>query len=125
MLGMTLALFHGSMKKKIGVQHLRPGMYVSELDRPWIESRFLFQGFEIRADEELAELQRLCKYVYIETDVEYRDGHARPRRPAHAGVPDPTEFAAKRIGFEIVDQFTDVPAARPPRYLDRLPVEEE
>jgi putative nucleotidyltransferase with HDIG domain len=114
-----------SMKKKIGVQHLRPGMYVTELDRPWIESRFLFQGFEIRADEELAELQRLCKYVYIETDVEYQNGQARPRQPAVTGTPDPTEFAAKRIGLEILDKFADAAPTRTPRYIDRCRVEDE
>ncbi len=100
-------------------------MYVSELDRPWIESRFLFQGFEIRAEEEIAELLHLCKYVYIETDVEYENGRARPRQPATVGAPDPTEFAAKRIGFEILDKFADTPAIKPPRYLDRWSVENE
>jgi len=113
------------VKKKIGVQHLRPGMYVSELDRPWIESRFLFQGFEIRTEEELAELVHLCKYVYIETEVEYENGKARPRRPTTVGAPDPTEFAAKRIGFEILDKFADTAAIKPPRYLDRWAVENE
>ncbi|MFL6647296.1 MAG: HD-GYP domain-containing protein [Sulfurifustaceae bacterium] len=112
------------MKKKIGVQHLRLGMYVSELDRPWIESRFLFQGFEIRTDDELAELRRLCKYVYIETEVEYRDGALRPRQPSTFGTPDPEEFAAKRIGFEILDQF-ETPQAGTPRYPDQTALEAE
>ena len=99
-------------------------MYVSELDRPWIESRFLFQGFEIRTDEELEELRRLCKYVYIETDVEYNDGRAKPRAPSSIGRPAPDEFAAKRIGFELVDKFA-APAPRTTRYADRATVEEE
>ena len=99
-------------------------MYVSELDRPWIESRFLFQGFEIRTDEELDELRRICKYVYIETDIDYADGAARPRAPLAIGRPAPDEFAAKRIGFELVDKFatTDRP---PSRYPDRATLEEE
>lgn len=100
-------------------------MYVTELDRPWIESRFLFQGFEIRTQEELDELLRLCKYVYVETDVEYKDGAARPRQPNKFGAPDPTEFAAKRIGFEILDKFTEREASAPPRYPDRTTLEEE
>lgn len=112
------------MKKKIGVHNLRLGMYVSELDRPWVESRFLFQGFEIRTDEELDELRRICKYVYIETELDYADGAARPRGPLAIGRPAPDEFAAKRIGFELVDKFatTDRPAAR---YPDRATLEEE
>ena len=30
------------------IDQLELGMYVSELDRPWLESPFLFQGFEIK-----------------------------------------------------------------------------
>lgn len=112
------------VKKKIGVQNLRLGMYVSELDRPWIESRFLFQGFEIRTEEELEELRRLCKYVYIETEVEYAEGKAKPRVAPVIGRPAPDEFAAKRIGFELVDKAA---AAQPrvSRYDDRATIEEE
>lgn len=100
-------------------------MYVSELDRPWIESRFLFQGFEIRTQEELDELLRLCKYVYVETDVEYKDGQVRPRQPVPVGTPDPNEFAAKRIGLEIIDKFNEHHRGAPPRYPDRASLEEE
>lgn len=100
-------------------------MYVSELDRPWIESRFLFQGFEVRSKEELDELFRLCKYVYIETDVEYEDGQARPRHSAPIGAPAPDEFAAKRIRYEILDKFTDGPSGERPAYPDRVPLEAE
>ncbi|MEO5573352.1 MAG: DUF3391 domain-containing protein, partial [Gammaproteobacteria bacterium] len=35
------------MKKKVLVGDLAPGMYVYDLDRPWIETPFLFQGFSI------------------------------------------------------------------------------
>lgn len=34
-------------KKQIPVGELRPGMYVAELDRPWLDTPFLFQGFPI------------------------------------------------------------------------------
>lgn len=100
-------------------------MYVSELDRPWIESRFLFQGFEVRTQEELDELVRLCKYVYVETDVEFKDGHVRPRQPASIGTPDPEEFAAKRIRIEILDKFSEHHATKPARYPDLVSLEEE
>jgi putative nucleotidyltransferase with HDIG domain len=54
-------------KKKINVQDLKVGMYVRELDRPWRESPFLFQGFEIRDEDEIRELRRYCQYVLIDT----------------------------------------------------------
>ncbi len=57
------------MKVKIALDDLQMGMYVSELDRPWIETPFLFQGFELTAQEELEQLKRHCTYVYIDTEL--------------------------------------------------------
>lgn len=50
---------------KIGVNQLKIGMYVAQLDRPWLETPFLFQGFYIRDQDEIRELQAHCDYVYI------------------------------------------------------------
>ncbi|HSW53138.1 MAG TPA: HD-GYP domain-containing protein [Sulfuricaulis sp.] len=50
---------------RIDTQQLRIGMYVCELDRPWRETPFMFQGFEIRTDEELKTLQQYCRTVFI------------------------------------------------------------
>ena len=37
----------GAMERtKIDAEKLAVGMYVSQLDRPWLETPFLFQGFE-------------------------------------------------------------------------------
>jgi len=52
----------------IDVYKLAEGMYVSKLDRPWLETPFIFQGFEIRAQEEIDMLQRYCSVVYIDVD---------------------------------------------------------
>jgi hypothetical protein len=43
-----------SRYRKIPVVELEVGMYVSELDRPWLETPFLFQGFYVSNDAELA-----------------------------------------------------------------------
>jgi HD-GYP domain-containing protein (c-di-GMP phosphodiesterase class II) len=56
------------MKIKKGVNELSLGMYVSDLDRPWIESSFLFQGFEIHTEAEIQKLINECKFVYIDTE---------------------------------------------------------
>ncbi len=53
------------MAKPVRVQDIEKGMYVVDLDRPWTETPFLFQGFEVRTDEQIRELQRLCRYVYV------------------------------------------------------------
>jgi len=54
------------MLRKVDVVNLRTGMYVAELDRPWVESPFLFQGFIIESEEDLAKLRESCKYVYVD-----------------------------------------------------------
>ncbi|MDE2092114.1 MAG: DUF3391 domain-containing protein [Gammaproteobacteria bacterium] len=54
------------MKIQYRVEQLEKGMYVAELDRPWIGTPFLFQGFIIESDEELAQLRELCKHVFID-----------------------------------------------------------
>jgi len=46
---------------------LKIGMYVIELDRPWLETAFLFQGFEIKTEEDIQVLRETCSYVYIDT----------------------------------------------------------
>jgi cyclic di-GMP phosphodiesterase len=42
------------------------GMYVSMLDRPWLETPFVFQGFEIKDRAETRLLQSYCNIVYID-----------------------------------------------------------
>lgn len=53
-------------KLKLRVGDLRPGMFVCELDRPWLETPFLLQGFEIRNDDDIEGLCRYCEFVYID-----------------------------------------------------------
>lgn len=45
-------------------------MYVSELDRPWLETPFLFQGFYIRNEEEIKALSTHCQHVFVDSDEE-------------------------------------------------------
>ena len=57
------------MRKKIDARDVQLGMYVAELDRPWLETPFMFQGFELQTQDGLEKLRELCKYVWIETDL--------------------------------------------------------
>lgn len=57
------------MSKKVPIQDVKKGMYVADLDRPWIETPFLFQGFEITTDEEIRELRDNCQYIYIDPEL--------------------------------------------------------
>ena len=48
------------------VGQLALGMYITELDRPWLETPFLFQGFELKTEEELKAVRDMCDYVYVD-----------------------------------------------------------
>lgn len=53
-------------QKTILVDELQVGMYVSKLDRPWIETPFPLQGFYIRELGEIDQLKRHCRNVTID-----------------------------------------------------------
>jgi len=54
---------------RISVRGLELGMFVSRLDRPWLETPFLMQGFQVTTDEELQKLQRMCSHVYVDIEL--------------------------------------------------------
>lgn len=56
------------------------GMFVAELDRPWIETPFLFQGFEVRSRSQIRTLMNYCQHVYV-----LKEG--APRKPVRANFP--------------------------------------
>lgn len=97
------------MRKKIDVRDLQVGMYVFELDRPWLGAPFLFQGFEIHTSEELLQLRQLCRHVYIDTD--------------------PTSLALARRSIAVPDlgilRAFGTAQKRQPRYVDQVTLEDE
>ena len=52
----------------VSTTNLSIGMYVSMLDRPWLETPFIFQGFEIRDRLEIEQLQSYCSQVFVDID---------------------------------------------------------
>ncbi|HEX6320975.1 MAG TPA: HD-GYP domain-containing protein [Burkholderiales bacterium] len=66
-------------RKQLPVEQLEFGMYVAELDRPWTETPFMFQGFHLSTEQQLATLKKFCKHVFV--DLERSEKQA-PRPPA-------------------------------------------
>ncbi len=56
------------MKKEVPVEELQFGVYVHALDRPWEGTPFMFQGFILNNDKQLAALKQFCKKVTIDTE---------------------------------------------------------
>jgi HD-GYP domain-containing protein (c-di-GMP phosphodiesterase class II) len=72
---------------QIPAERLRPGLYVSRLDRPWTDTPFLFQGFTIESDEQIQQLRDLCKVVYVEvsrTEADELDAAALSAKAGNA-----------------------------------------
>ncbi|MBD3654309.1 HD-GYP domain-containing protein [Kangiella sp.] len=60
-----------SLKVKIPADSLQLGMYVVELDRPWLDVPLMFQKLVVKREVELKTLKEYCKYVYIEVDEQF------------------------------------------------------
>jgi len=52
---------------RISTNLLKPGMFVCRLDRPWLGTPFLMQGFLVQSAAELETLNTLCEQVYVDT----------------------------------------------------------
>lgn len=52
--------------EKIVVNALKPGMFISELDKPWSESDFMLQGFVLEDQADLDKIRSTCAYVVID-----------------------------------------------------------
>lgn len=55
---------------KIHVSELQLGMYISKLDRNWMETPFLMQGFLVETLDEIDILAELCEHVWIDAVFE-------------------------------------------------------
>lgn len=51
---------------KIPVGELRVGMYVSKLDRDWLETPFLLQGFLLESQDDVDTVAEYCQHVWID-----------------------------------------------------------
>lgn len=100
-------------KKAVPVSELKRGMFVCELDRPWLGAPFLLQGFRIESAEHVEALRRFCSHVYVDTERTEIDvaPHLSPAAP-----PD-----------VITTEAEAAPIAMPGRtnYQDETTIEEE
>lgn len=56
------------LKRPVTIAELQFGMYIAELDRPWTETPFKFQGFVLKTHQELELLGRYCSVVFVDPD---------------------------------------------------------
>jgi HD-GYP domain-containing protein (c-di-GMP phosphodiesterase class II) len=54
---------------RVPAMSLEPGMFIAELDRPWLETPFSVQGFVVRDSDEIMYVSNYVDHVYV--DAEY------------------------------------------------------
>ncbi|MFZ5512281.1 MAG: DUF3391 domain-containing protein, partial [Pseudomonadota bacterium] len=54
------------MDIKVPVARLAEGMFVHELDRPWLDTPFALQGFLIQDEGQVQRLRQYCSYVWVD-----------------------------------------------------------
>ena len=54
---------------KVETQNLQTGMYISALDRHWLETPFLVQGFYVKDINDIHIIREICEYVFVDTRV--------------------------------------------------------
>ena len=75
------------MKKSVPVSELRFGMYIAELDRPWTDTPFRFQGFVLSTEQQLEALKKYCKTVVVDAE--------------RSQAPDPASAKAQYFGTTV------------------------
>lgn len=76
-------------------------MFVAELDRPWVDTPFLFQGFLVEDEGQVATLRRFCEFV----TVDYERSAAGLFPASHLGsAPKPVEKIRQPLiaGYTVV-----------------------
>ncbi len=72
------------MERKVSTQDLKLGMYIAQLDRPWLDTPFLFQGFHIKEQKDIKDLQQYCQFVFIDEDKGEKADRYLDNEPAAA-----------------------------------------
>ena len=88
------------IQKQIPTDQLRLGMYVVELDRPWIGTSFAFQGFPLVAEEQIEQLRKYCKSVYVDPE---REAWSPEKRSAAEALQGTT--SARQDDIAVEDEF--------------------
>lgn len=70
------------LHQRMDVKDLRIGMFVVELDKPWEESSFMFQGLDLKSPSDVLAVQKECSFVWVDYDE-----FSLPKAPKAQGMP--------------------------------------
>jgi HD-GYP domain-containing protein (c-di-GMP phosphodiesterase class II) len=81
-------------KKQVSVDDLKLGMYVIELDRPWVGTPFQFQGFYLVSRDQIDSLRQYCQHVYCRRRPQSGTADSRSASSAISGTTIHTDAKA-------------------------------
>jgi len=65
---------------KVETKDLAVGMYVSGLDRPWLGTPFMIQGFCVESAEDIDHVRSFCSFVFVDVTKSRDPSHPLLRR---------------------------------------------
>ncbi len=105
------------MATKVPTRELKVGMFVADLDRPWVDTPFLLQGFLIEDEEQIAALRAECEYVMVDRARSTGDEYEAPEVVSVRAPVSSDGVTVRRV-------VTASPPAKPAA-RDGAPVEDE
>lgn len=106
-----------SKQEKVSTMDLAIGMYVSALDRPWVETPFPIQGFHVSTQQDIEQLRRFCKFVYVDRRLSRVQASFEPAPVVSGG--------AKRSPVGVVNPAARIRKFDPVAYQVSQPLQKE
>ena len=106
---------------RIPVASVRLGMFVAELDRPWLDTRFGVQGFLVSSPKQIEVLREQCQTVTIDAD---RSDTEMADAVSHIGTPVTRPPGSGRSGDALCGKAA-APAAASTQVASAAPAPEQ
>ncbi len=91
--------------ERVKASDIKIGMYMAYPDRPWLETRFVFQGILLSTQKQVGEVRGECQHIFVDRQKSKIIQTAREPVPTD-GIASPflksieKEFAAARVAHE-------------------------
>ncbi len=109
-------------KIRVPVHQITIGMYVCDLDRPWLDTPFPVQGFEVTSPEDIQLISDICEYIYIDVKKSKLNQHIPETQPVQTQATRNGLF--KRL-FRRPNESSTAKDGEQQPYKDKHSVEEE
>ena len=107
------------MASKIYTTDLKVGMFVADLDRPWVDTPFLLQGFLVENQEQILALKTHCDYVIVDRARSTGDQFEAPASAAVAVARQPPGSPARHADASTsAANADDVTQVTPPHAVE-------